>query len=73
MITTIAAIDEKKFSDRSDDMETTLQGWQRSQRLYSDNDRWDRLQFYLSDRGDRSDHMKSHSPAITQRVSATSN
>ena len=25
----------------------------------SNNDRWDRLQFYLSDRGDRSDHMEA--------------
>ena len=25
----------------------------------SDNDRWDRLQFYLSDRGDSSDHMET--------------
>ena len=42
----------------------------------SDNDRWDRLQFYLSDRGDRSDHMeatlqRSHSASQRPQIKST--
>ena len=44
----------------------------------SDNDRWDRLQFYLSDCGDRSDHnymeaslQRSHSASQRPQIKST--